>query len=125
MKKSKKPAHQNLFAFKHNKNSRLTKKIAEEPLDVLCKRCYGKLTWRKQFRKYKMLTVPGRCNACQEKNIVKAYRTICDPCALQANLCAKCFKEPICSDPEELLKSKQNPDTSDEEIEGLEELKKE
>jgi hypothetical protein len=44
MKRGKKPAHQNVFSFKHNKNSKLTKKIAEEPLDNLCKRCFGKLT---------------------------------------------------------------------------------
>ena len=124
MKRGKKPAHQNVFSFKHNKNSKLTKKIAEEPLDNLCKRCFGKLTWRKQFRKYKLRTVPGRCNLCQEKNIIKAYRTICEPCALQRTICAKCAKEPICSDPLELQNAQNNPDSSEGENEELEEIKK-
>lgn len=39
----KRPAHQNKFAFKHNKNSRLTEQIAKEPLDLLCQRCAAKL----------------------------------------------------------------------------------
>lgn len=53
-------AHQNTFAFKHNKHSKLTQKIVDEPLDLLCQRCSQKLQWRKQFRKYKLLTVPGK-----------------------------------------------------------------
>lgn len=100
MKKGKKPAHQNTFAFKHNKNSKLTKKIAEEPLDVLCRRCIAKLKWRRKFRKFKLRTVPGRCNLCQEKSVFKGYRTVCDPCALARGMCAKCVKEPICVDPD-------------------------
>lgn len=98
MKKGKKPAHHNAFAFKHNKNSKLTKKIAEEPLDVLCKRCIAKLKWRRKYRKFKLRTVPGRCNLCHEKGCYKGYRTVCDPCALARGLCAKCVKEPICVD---------------------------
>ena len=124
MKKGKKPAHQNEFAFKHNKNSKLTKKIDSEPLDNLCRRCFGKLSWRKKYRKYKLRTVPGKCNLCQEKNIVKAYRTICESCATQRMICAKCVKEPICLDPQEFIKSEENPELSDDEIEQNEESKK-
>ena len=101
MKKGKKPAHQNAFAFKHNKNSRLTKVIAAEPLDLLCRRCFEKLSWRKQYRKYKLRTVPGKCNVCQEKNIGKAYRSVCDNCAKERALCAKCAKEPFQENPEQ------------------------
>jgi len=65
---------------------------------VLCKRCIAKLKWRRAYRKFKLRTVPGRCNLCHEKGCYKAYRTVCDPCALARGLCAKCVKEPICVD---------------------------
>jgi hypothetical protein len=120
MKKGKRPAHQNVFAFKHNKNSKLTRKIAEEPVDVLCVRCIAKLVWRKKFRKYKQRTVPGRCNVCQQKEIIKAYRTICDKCANEKEICAKCTKYPICSDPEEMqrIEKKAQEATNEHELSG-------
>ena len=115
MKRSKKPAHQNLFSFKHNKNSRLTKKIAEEPLDLLCRRCFAKLNWRRKYRKFKLRTVPGRCNVCSQKDILKAYRTWCDACAKARDICAKCGKEPICKNTEE-IGSDEGQEDSDEEV---------
>lgn len=118
--RNKRPAHQNIFSFKHNANSKQTRKIADEPLDVLCKRCYSKLLWRKKFRKYKQKTVPGKCNFCHEKNILKGYRTICDPCALQREVCAKCTKEPICSDLLELDKVQEKQGSSDDEEQKVE-----
>jgi len=83
-------AHQNTYAFKHNKSSKLTKVISKVPLDNLCKRCLDQLEWRIDYRKYKPLTAPSRCNMCQEKTIYKAYRTICDKCSITNKLCAKC-----------------------------------
>ena len=82
--------HQNTFAFKHNKNSILTRKIRESPLDLLCKRCLEKLEWRISYRKYKPLSSAAKCNGCEGKNIYKAYRTFCDKCALDAKICSKC-----------------------------------
>lgn len=82
--------HQNSFSFKHNKNSLLTRKIAQSPLDNLCKRCLEKLEWRISFRKYKPLSNPGKCLKCEGKTIYKAYRTICDACALTNKVCSKC-----------------------------------
>ena len=35
------------------------------------------------YKKYKPLTTPGRWHDCQQKNIVKAYRALCDPCAIK------------------------------------------
>jgi hypothetical protein len=82
--------YQNTFAFKHNKNSMLTRKIKQSPLDNLCQRCVDKLEWRINYRKYKPLTAPGRCNVCENKCIYKAYRTICDNCCSEKKLCSKC-----------------------------------
>lgn len=92
--KKKAQAHQNTFAFKHNKNSMLTRKIAKCPIDKMCKRCTEIIEWRIDYRKYKPLTNPARCNMCQGKCIYKAYRTICDNCAVSKGLCAKCA-EPV------------------------------
>lgn len=88
--------YKNAFAFKHNKNSMTTRKILSVPLDFLCERCLEKMEWRLSYRKYKPLTTPSKCNLCQEKNIYKAYRTICESCATKDNkkLCTKCT-EPV------------------------------
>ena len=86
--------HQNTFSFKHNKNSILTRKIKESPLDNLCQRCLDKLEWRISYRKYKPLTAPSKCNKCELKNVYKAYRTICDSCCIANKLCSKCT-EPV------------------------------
>lgn len=82
--------YQNTFAFKHNKNSKLTLKIKASPLDKLCKRCFDILEWKIKFRKYKPLTTASTCNSCHLKNIFKAYRTKCDLCAVPNKLCTKC-----------------------------------
>lgn len=88
--------HQNTYAFKHNKNSKLTKKIAETPLDLLCKRCLDILEWKIKYRKYKPLSVPGKCKICDHKNILKSYRDICDSWFMwkENSICTKCI-EPI------------------------------
>ena len=74
--------HQNTFKFKHNKNSVKTEKIKASPLDKLCTRCYEIIQWKIDYRKYKPLTTPSKCNVCEHRTIIKAYRTICDFCAV-------------------------------------------
>ena len=83
--------YQNTFTFKHNKNSLLTRKIRETPLDNLCKRCLEKLEWRINYRKYKPLTSAAKCIKCEGRNIYKAYRQICDLCCVTNKLCSKCL----------------------------------
>jgi len=97
----------------------------DEPLDKLCPRCNQQLSWRKQFRKYKLLTVPSRwyslgSNLCREKTITKAYRTICDKCAVERGLCAKCAKVPSS---EEKVEEKETEVAEEEEKGNLEEEK--
>ena len=58
-----------------------TAKIQSSPMDHLCQKCFDQVQWRIDYRKYKPLSVLGKCNYCARKNITKAYRTICDPCA--------------------------------------------
>ena len=81
-KKGRAPAHQNRFAFRHNPKSKKTDKILAAPNVGCCARCHEKIEWRKQYRKYKLLTQPGKCNLCQRRNVKAAYHTICGDCAV-------------------------------------------
>ena len=110
--KKKGQKYQNTFTFKHNKGSLLTRKIASTPLDLLCKRCIEILQWKIDYRKYKPLSTVGRCNLCKEKKIYKAYRTICDECAinhLPKKLCSKCGEE--VDEYEKPTNSRNNPES--------------
>jgi hypothetical protein len=51
------------------------------------------IEWKKQYRKYKPLAQPRKCNICQQKTVVLAYHVVCDPCAIERKICAKCQKE--------------------------------
>ncbi|PVU95903.1 hypothetical protein BB559_002562 [Furculomyces boomerangus] len=84
--------YQNTFAFVHNKGSKTTKKILESPVDGLCTRCHDQILWRKKYRKYKPLSVAAKCVNCDQRNITKAYHVLCDDCAGQKKVCAKCME---------------------------------
>lgn len=79
-KKGPAPKHQNTFAFKHNPKSKTTAKILASPNIHVCRRCHDKIEWRKQYRKYKPRTQPGKCNGCEKRNVTSAYHTICESC---------------------------------------------
>lgn len=79
-----------------------TEKILNSPLDKLCTRCYDIIHWKITYRKYKPLKALAGCNICKQKCVIKAYRTICDPCAVSKNeegteqkLCTKCGRDTL------------------------------
>ncbi|KAJ2006241.1 hypothetical protein GGI04_000888 [Coemansia thaxteri] len=84
--------YQNAFAYTHNRGSKTTKKILALPVDGLCKRCTDQILWRKQYRKYKPLTMTKKCVSCEQKKITKAYHVLCDGCASEKGVCAKCME---------------------------------
>jgi hypothetical protein len=84
--------HQNTFAFKHNKNSMLTRKIQEVPLDFLCAKCLEIMEWKIKYRKYKPLSTPAKCTLCETKTVYKAHRALCDKCCIDLKLCSKCVE---------------------------------
>lgn len=92
--KKKGQKHQNQYSFKHNKNSMLTRKIIEAPLDHLCEKCLKKLEWKIKYRKYTPLSVPSYCKLCEQKSIYKGHRTVCDKCSIDYLVCTKCM-EPV------------------------------
>ncbi|KAI7820020.1 hypothetical protein BC939DRAFT_384941, partial [Gamsiella multidivaricata] len=85
-------AHKNTYAFHANKSSKITKKIASMPVGGLCEKCVEVIMWRKKFKKYKPLTTMKKCVNCEQKAIKDAYHVICDKCAGEKNVCAKCLE---------------------------------
>ncbi|KAG5462651.1 MAG: hypothetical protein BJ554DRAFT_4220 [Olpidium bornovanus] len=86
----KSQAHRNSFAYSAALHSAAQKKIAALPASgLLCARCADIVRWRKQFGKYRPLSAPKKCVACQRKAVRDAYHVLCDACAAGAR-CAKC-----------------------------------
>ena len=87
--------YQNSTAFKPGLygESRRVKLAAALPLAGLCARCKEKIEWKKKYDKYKPLTAPRRCVACQEKRVKQAYYRLCQECAQSEGVCAKCGEE--------------------------------
>ncbi|CAM9591901.1 unnamed protein product, partial [Ascophyllum nodosum] len=88
--RTRKPAHQNTFAYRHNPKSKKTAKILDSVNTGLCAACHDKVEWRKQYRKYKPLRQPATCNDCHQKTVTAAYHKICPPCARERRVCAFC-----------------------------------
>ncbi|KAF9993376.1 hypothetical protein BGZ80_005585 [Entomortierella chlamydospora] len=85
-------AHKNAYAFHANKSSKITKKIAAMPVGGLCEKCVEVIMWRKKFKKYKPLTTTKKCVNCEQKAVKDAYHVICNKCAGEKNVCAKCLE---------------------------------
>ncbi|KAF9089390.1 hypothetical protein BGX29_012066 [Mortierella sp. GBA35] len=83
-------AHKNTYAFHANKSSKITKRIAAMPVGGLCEKCVEVIMWRKKFKKYKPLTQMKKCVTCEQKAIKEAYHVMCNKCAGEKNVCAKC-----------------------------------
>eukprot|EP00903_Cladosiphon_okamuranus_P013815 g12857.t1 len=88
--RTRKPKHQNTFAFRHNPKSQKTAKILASVNAGLCPSCHDKVEWRKRYRKYKPLRQPATCNDCHKKTITAAYHKICAPCARERRVCPWC-----------------------------------
>jgi hypothetical protein len=105
-KKGHAPRHQHVFAWEHNPKSKMTAKILASPNVGVCRRCHEKIEWRKQYRKYKPRTQPGRCNGCQKKNVLTAYHTICKSCTSNSATAKAIIEEKLASMKEEEEKPK-------------------
>mmetsp|Transcript_19370 Transcript_19370/g.62055 ORF Transcript_19370/g.62055 Transcript_19370/m.62055 type:complete len:305 (+) Transcript_19370:132-1046(+) len=82
--------YQNKFAFKHNKGSKKTARILSIQHQGLCNRCNEKIEWRKKFRKYKPIKQPLTCRGCEQRNVHRAYHTLCHDCASTRKVCPMC-----------------------------------
>eukprot|EP01062_Namystynia_karyoxenos_P056700 TRINITY_DN47618_c0_g1_i1.p1 TRINITY_DN47618_c0_g1~~TRINITY_DN47618_c0_g1_i1.p1 ORF type:complete len:262 (+),score=83.23 TRINITY_DN47618_c0_g1_i1:87-788(+) len=86
--------HHNQTAWVPHKHQKQLRQAVTERLagytDNCCERCIAQLEWRKKYGKYKPLERPGKCHACQERNVVRAYHGLCEGCARSRTACAKC-----------------------------------
>jgi hypothetical protein len=92
MKRNKPQKHQNKTTYKVQFKQHLIDLQENTPKDHLCKRCYEIIDWKLKYGKYKKLTVPGKCQKCQKKNILKSYRHNCEGCSSEFKICSKCSK---------------------------------
>lgn len=92
-KKGKKPKYQNQKEFKIIYQQHKIDLQENTPKHMLCKRCWDIVEWKLKFGKYKKLTQPGKCQECQGRFVVHAYRNICDACGKRLNKCTKCGEQ--------------------------------
>ncbi|KAI8099898.1 uncharacterized protein BX664DRAFT_322351 [Halteromyces radiatus] len=112
-------AHQNTTAWKPNKNSKKTREINALPVYGLCQRCTDVILWRKKYRKYKPLTSVKKCTGCEQKNIKEAYHVLCNNCASQKKVCAKCLESKEIITEKEEIKSAADELKDEQELERM------
>lgn len=85
--------HQNKTKFRNDlhDSSHTQKMINSIRIAEVCERCAAIIEWKRQYRKYKPLKQPGKCNKCGNRSVRQAYHVICTPCAVAARQCAKCL----------------------------------
>ncbi len=91
------PKHQNKTKFVRNRDIKLSgseikkeQHIRQHMTDGVCFKCIEKLQWKFTYDKYKPLKHVATCQNCKNKVITKAYRTLCDKCALSKGECPSC-----------------------------------
>lgn len=86
--------HQNKTAFKNNLHdtSKKTKFLNSLEVTGVCERCKEIIEWKIKYKKYKPLTAPAKCVACEQRNIKHAYHVMCINCATEKKVCTKCCK---------------------------------
>jgi len=90
------PKHQNKFAWKPNAGVKINETEVGgrfRPLSEItgvCQRCKEQIDWKRKYGKYKSLTEPAKCQRCLKRNVRQAYHNLCNGCAKEQNVCAKC-----------------------------------
>lgn len=73
---------------------RLSREIIESKTNLCCRRCCEIINWKVEYGKYTPLRQCKKCNMCSQKTVNLAYHHICQQCAKNNRLCAKCQKCP-------------------------------
>ncbi|KAL3640208.1 hypothetical protein CASFOL_011794 [Castilleja foliolosa] len=90
------PKHQNKFAWKPHGGQKINptelggslKPYSE--VTGVCPRCKTQIDWKRKYGKYKPLSEPAKCQRCSKRNVRQAYHNLCNGCAKEHNVCAKC-----------------------------------
>lgn len=96
-KRSGQPKHQNKIGYTADRGVKLTEKetikkelIQNGAKDNLCPRCADKIDWKCRYGKFKHLKAAARCNDCRKACVRFPYRTLCDACAKERQVCPSC-----------------------------------
>ncbi|KAK3032549.1 hypothetical protein RJ639_036788 [Escallonia herrerae] len=90
------PKHQNKYAWKPNAGVKINETEVGgrfRPLSEVtgvCLRCKEQIEWKRKYGKYKPLTEPAKCQRCSKRAVRQAYHNLCNACAKEHNVCAKC-----------------------------------
>lgn len=79
---------------------------------LCCRRCCDIIQWKVDYGKYVPQELARRCNLCHEKKVTHPYHHICQICAENAAVCAKCQKAPFA---ELRAKTDEEPEEEEEE----------
>ncbi|KAG5624129.1 hypothetical protein H5410_009347 [Solanum commersonii] len=90
------PKHQNKVAWKPNAGIKINETEVGgkfRPLSEItgvCLRCRDQIDWKRKYGKYKAITEPAKCQKCSKRNVRQAYHNLCNGCAKEHKVCAKC-----------------------------------
>ncbi|XP_062106461.1 uncharacterized protein LOC133817856 [Humulus lupulus] len=90
------PKHQNKVAWKPNAGVKINETEVGgrfRPLSEVtgvCPRCRDQIEWKRRYGKYKGLTEPAKCQRCTKRAVRQAYHNLCNGCAKEQGVCAKC-----------------------------------
>lgn len=80
--------------YKQEKD-RITKGTEFVMTSLCCRRCCEIIQWKVDYGKYVPPELARRCNLCHEKKVTLPYHRICQQCAENNAVCAKCQKSPL------------------------------
>ncbi|XP_004304216.1 PREDICTED: uncharacterized protein C9orf85 homolog isoform 2 [Fragaria vesca subsp. vesca] len=88
--------HRNKYAWKPNAGVKVNETEVGgrfRPLSEItgvCQRCKEQIEWKRKYGKYKTLTEPTKCQRCTKRNVRQSHHKLCQPCAKEHGVCAKC-----------------------------------
>lgn len=74
---------------------RVSREVIQNMSNLCCRRCCEIISWKVDYGKYEPLRQSRKCNICGEKSVNLAYHRICQECAKNNGVCAKCQKNPL------------------------------
>ncbi|KVH92638.1 Protein of unknown function DUF2039 [Cynara cardunculus var. scolymus] len=90
------PKHANKYAWKPNAGVKINETEVGgrfRPLSEItgvCPKCRDQIEWKRKYGKYKPLSEPAKCQKCTKRAVRQAYHNLCNACAREHNVCAKC-----------------------------------
>jgi len=92
--KGPRAVHQNRTKFDPNKHFeiKIDPHILANKSSLCCWRCSSIIQWKVDYAKYRELERSGKCNVCHQRTVGLPFHRICQACALENALCAKCQK---------------------------------